>query len=342
MVGHNPGYVTTQGMILAEHFASRTGYKVLITSRVTNRYLRLLDKVATLVRQRRSIDIQCLEMYGGPSFVVEDIATWVGKRLGQRIVMVLHGGALPEFIARYPRWSKRVFARADRLVAPSKFLARAVEPYGFQASVIPNIVDVSTYPFRHRCELSPRLFWMRSFHPIWNPEMAVRVLAGLLEQVPSATLVMAGQDKGMQEQIKRLAQRLGIDAHIRFPGFLDMEAKLREGSAADIFINTNHIDNMPVAVIEACAMGLPVVSTAVGGIPDLLTDGETGLLVPDDDVRTMVQAVVRLLNDPELAGRLSTNGRKLAEESSWERVRPQWEELFTGVAADSEATKGRT
>jgi glycosyltransferase involved in cell wall biosynthesis len=329
MVGRNPGYVTTQGLILAEHFARDTEHSVLITSSNTNRYLRLAEMVSTLLRNRRSIDIQCLEVYSGRSFVVEDVASWIGKRLGQRIVMVLHGGALPEFMARFPRWTKRVLARADRLVAPSRFLARAAERYGFQVQVIPNIVDVNAYPFRHRRELSPRLFWMRSFHPIWNPEMAVRVLASLREKVPEATLVMAGQDKGMQLQVKRLTESLGLNGQVRFPGFLDMQAKIHEGSVADIFINTNRIDNMPVAVVEACAMGLPVVSTAVGGIPDLLTDGETGLLVPDDDDQAMVRAIHHLLKDPDLAGRLSMSGRRLAEQSSWEHVRPQWEGVFT-------------
>jgi len=100
-------------------------------------------------------------------------------------------------------------------------------------------------------------------------------------------------------------------------------------SKTDMFINTNHIDNAPVAVLEACAMGLPVVSTNVGGIPNLLTDGETALLVPDDDDCAMADAIRSLLNDPGLAARLSAQGRLLAERSSWEKVRPQWERIFS-------------
>ena len=138
--------------------------------------------------------------------------------------------------------------------------------------------------------------------------------------------------------MRRLTQELGLNGAARFPGFLDMKAKVREGNSADIFLNTNHIDNMPVSVIEACAMGLPVVATNVGGIPNLLTDGETALLVPDDDDEAMVSAVTRLLQDPELAGRLSANGRKLAESFSWEQLHPQWEKLFSKLMAPS----GRT
>ena len=114
-------------------------------------------------------------------------------------------------------------------------------------------------------------------------------------------------------------------------GFLDIQGKVREGNAADIFINTNRVDNMPVGVVEACAMGLPVVATAVGGVPDLLTDCETGLLVPDSDDAAMVKAIKRLVSESGLAASLSANGRRLAERSSWESVLPQWDQVFSEV-----------
>jgi glycosyltransferase involved in cell wall biosynthesis len=339
MVGRNPGYVTTQGEILADHFAS-AGYPTISVSASPNRYARLCEIITTLLRKRRGINIQCLQVFGGPSFIVEDVASWLGRSFGQRLVMVLRGGAMPEFMARYPAWSCRVLRRADIIVTPSPFLARAVARFGFTARAVPNMLDLTRYPYRYRKQLGGRLFWMRSFHPAYNPEMAVRVLAHVREAVPEATLVIAGQNKGTQDDVKYLACSLGLDRAVRFPGYLDMTAKLQEANAADIFLNTNHIDNVPVSVIEACAMGLPVVATNVGGIPDLLKDGETALLVPDDDDNAMAEAVRRLLRDPELAGRLSANGRKLAESFSWEHVRPQWEKLFRDVLARPRRRRG--
>jgi len=78
-------------------------------------------------------------------------------------------------------------------------------------------------------------------------------------------------------------------------------------------------------------MGMPVVCTAVGGVPDLLTHESTGMLVPDGDAAAMAEAVLRLLDNPDLAGRLSRGGRELARKSSWESVRAQWEALFAEV-----------
>lgn len=330
MIGRTPGWVTTQGERLGD-LLEQEGYPVISVSSSTNRYVRLADIVKTLIARRNEYDIVVLQVFGGPSFVVEDIASWLSQIFSRRIIMVLRGGAMPDFMARYPAWNMRVLKRADLMVVPSTYLKRAIEPYGFQARLIPNVIELPAYQFRHRATLAPRLFWMRSFHPIYNPLMAIRVLAQIRTQVPEATLVMAGQDKGQESEVRALATSLGLNGSVRFSGFLDMAGKMREASAADIFINTNSIDNMPVAVVEACALGLPVVSTSVGGVPDLLTNGETGLLVPDNDVEAMADSVLRLLREPELAARLSENGRALAVRSSWEAVRPQWEEVISEV-----------
>ena len=330
MVGRNRGYITTQGEILSDGL-SKEGYPVVCVSSLPNRYLRVGDIIKTLVCRKRDIDLQCLQVYSGPSFFIADIASKLGKIFGQPIVMVLHGGALPEFMARFPRWTCRVLNRADALIAPSAFLARAMLPYGLQVQVIPNVIHLSHYPYRHRQVIGPRLFWMRKFNPIYNPNLAIRVLAQLKVKVPEASLVMAGQGGELEMEVKGLAEELGVGNSVRFPGFLDMAAKTREWDSADIFLNTNHVDNMPVSVVEACAMGLPVVATAVGGVPDLLTNEETGLLVPDNDDQAMALSVMRLLNDSTLTGRLSANGRQLAIRSSWVEIFPQWKRVFAEV-----------
>jgi glycosyltransferase involved in cell wall biosynthesis len=92
------------------------------------------------------------------------------------------------------------------------------------------------------------------------------------------------------------------------------------------------VDTTQVAVIVAAALGLPVVATRVGGVEHLLGDGETGLLVDDDDDAAMAAAVLRLIDDPGLAERLSINGRALAESCAWDRVHAEWQRLFDELA----------
>lgn len=333
LVGRHAGNATMQAEKLADLFA-RSGHPVRSFSSQRNPYLRLLDTVLQLIRHGRRVDVTLLEIYGGRSFVIEDVASWLARRLGHRLIMTLHGGALPEFTARYPRWSRRVLRRADLVVAPSGYLARMARTQGLPVTIIPNVIDPSVYPFRLRSHAEPRLWWMRSFHEIYNPRMALRVLARLRDRGHDATLTMCGPDKGLEPSIRSEAQAMGLADHVRFAGFLDAEGKAREGGAADIFLNTSRIDNMPVALVEAAALGLPVVSTDVGGIPDIFTNGVDALLTPTNDEAAMAEAVERVLREPELAARLSRNGRALAMQSAWEQVRPRWEQVIRlGTAA---------
>ena len=337
LVGRNPGLVTTQGEILADLFRD-AGYSVIAVSEHRNRFRRLFEILWTLIRRWRQYDILMLQSYAEYSFVIEDMASLLARLSRKPITMVLRGGTIPDFMKRFPRWSRRVFGRADGLVAPSRYLARIMESSGFPTRVIPNVINLDLYPFGERCKLQPKLLWMRSFYDYYNPAMAVRVLARVRHKYPEATLVMGGPDKGELAAVKRLVAEMGLEEAVSFPGFLDMAAKRNHFETCDIYLNTNNIDNMPVSVVESCAMGVPVIATAVGGLPDLLTHELTGLLVPDDDDGAMAESVCRLLREPDLANCLSREGRKLAEQSGWPEVHDGWRGVFDHIWSESQSS----
>jgi glycosyltransferase involved in cell wall biosynthesis len=245
--------------------------------------------------------------------------------------MILRGGSLPEFSKKHPVWTCRVLSRAKAIVAPSNYLARDLAWLGLPIQIIPNTIQISNYPYRERSTISPRLFWMRSFFWFYNPVMALHVAGRLLGIYPGLSLVMAGPDKGLLPETKHIADKLHICAKVSFPGFLDLESKVRLAGQNDIYLNTNTVDNMPVSVLEMAALGLPIVATSAGGLPDLLEHEKTALLVPAGDDQAMAAAVQRLLTEPNLTHRLSKNGRELAESYSWEQVFPQWEGLFSTI-----------
>ncbi|MFO7661676.1 MAG: glycosyltransferase family 4 protein [Chloroflexota bacterium] len=330
MLGVNPGWVSTQGEILAGLLAGE-GYPVRQTSHIRARLPRLADTLRSLYAWRYDIELVIHQVYSGAAFGITDMAGALGRRLGLPQIFVLHGGALPEFAAAHPGWVRRVMRCADRIVAPSTYLAhvfdeilKPVRP----VRIIPNVLAMEQYTFKHRAAVQPRLLWMRTFHEVYHPEMAVEVLADLRQTHSQATLTMAGQEKGLHEAMVAKAEQMGLADAVRFPGFLTAADKAREFAAHDIYLNTNRVDNMPVSILEAAAFGLPVVATRVGGIPYLLTEEETGLLVPGGDVAAMASAVRRLLVTPGLAADLSTNGRVLAESCGWGTVHGQWEALF--------------
>ena len=95
-------------------------------------------------------------------------------------------------------------------------------------------------------------------------------------------------------------------------------------SIYDIFLNTTHYDNTPISVIEAIALGLPVISTNVGGIPYLLKDRETALLVDDNDVDGMVAGIRELISDEDLKDKLVMNALNLVQQFDWDIVKNKW------------------
>lgn len=328
MLGRNPGYVTTQGQILADLLSS-DGYRITSASSKINRFVRLSDIVKTIIGGRRDYDLVVLEVYSGLYFVIADVVASLCRRFNLPLVMVLHGGELPSHLEKHPRWTSRVLQKADKLIAPSSFLADQFARRGFEVEVIPNVIEIENYPFRERSKIAPHLIWMRSFHPIYNPEMAVKVLSKLKETHPEAVLTMAGTDKGIESSVKKLVNTLNLSDSVRFAGFLNFEKKISEFGRADIYINTNRVDNMPVAVVEARAAGLPVIATDVGGLGYLIQNGENGLLVKSEDDKAMVENIKKLLADPALTRKISNNGRSLAEHCGWQEVRLKWQTLFS-------------
>lgn len=330
MLGERGNRLPSQAESLAALFRG-DGWPVRTTSSVENPVGRAAGMAADLVRWRRSTDVVVVPVFSGRGFASADLASGLGHRLGLRVVLHLHGGDLPGFATRHPGWFGRVLVRGDLVVAPSRYLAEA---FGDQAPVrvVPNVVDRSV-PFRLRTGLGPRLLWMRAFEPLYRPLLALDVLGAVRDRLPGATLTMAGPDRGMLAQARSAADGLGLGSSVDFPGVLRGRAWEAALDSHDVLVSTARIDNTPVSILEAAAAGLAVVAMNVGGIPHLLTDGVDGLVVPDGDARAMAGAVVRLVEDPDLATRLSDNGRLLAGRSGWAEVGPQWEELLAGVLA---------
>ena len=136
--------------------------------------------------------------------------------------------------------------------------------------------------------------------------------------------------------LERLASELGLQ-NVTFVGRVAPSEMPALYDAADVYLNGSDIDNMPGSIIEAYSAGLPVVTTDAGGIPYILTDGETGLLVPRGDHEAMAAGALRLLADDALAARLTEGARRACLKYSWPAVRDEWLRLYHELARGSDA-----
>jgi len=322
------------------------GWNIITTSTRRGRVSRLADMLATVWQRRGEYDVANVDVYSGPAFFWAEAVAWALRRVGKPYVLTLHGGALPEFAEQWPGRVRRLLASAAAVTAPSGFLVESLRPYRPDLRLIPNALDLAQYPFRHRRTPQARLVWVRAFHEIYDPSLAVRVLAEIRARHPEAALEMVGPDKhdGSLGRTRAMAQELGVAEAVEFTGRVPKSRIAERVSAGDIFLNTTTIDNTPVSVMEAMACGACVVSTRIGGIPHLVSDGEDGLLVPARDARAMAAAVERLLTEDGLAARLSLAARAKTQAFDWSVVLPQWEDVLlgieTGVATRRGAARG--
>lgn len=311
------------------------GFSVLTVSSRRNRAARFLDMLGTCWAKRRHYELAQVDVFSGPAFVSAESVCWLLRRLGKPYVLTLHGGALPSFAQRWPRRVRRLLASADIVTAPSGYLQEHLAAYRREIRLLPNGVDLQAYPYRRRDTPQPRLIWVRAFHRIYNPALAVRVLARLVERFPTAHLTMVGLDKGdgSLEQTVDTARDLGVTDHLVLRGAVskpDVPFWIDQG---DIFLNTSNVDNTPVSVVEALACGACVISTDVGGVRYLLDDRHDSFLVPPDDPDAMADAVARVIVEHGVGGRLSHNARLKAARFDWPAVLDEWEGVLTSIVS---------
>jgi glycosyltransferase involved in cell wall biosynthesis len=335
--------------LLAERLSS-AGWPVLTTSDKSARLSRLADMLTTVWRRRREYAVAQVDVYSGPSFIWAESVCWLLRRLGKPFILTLHGGNLPAFARRWPRRVTRLLRSASIVTTPSRYLQQSLSSYRDDLLLLPNAIDLASYPFRLRSNVQPKLVWLRALHRIYNPCMAVRTVAHLCSTQPSACgvptldfglrtldfhLAMFGPDKGdgSLEQVKSEVRRLDLEGRVGVPGAVPKTGVPAALNSGDIFLNTTNYESFGVSVMEAAACGLCIVSTNVGELSLLWQDGHDALLVQPGDAKAMAAAVRRILSEPGLAERLSRNARAKAERFDWSVILPQWEALLLEVAA---------
>lgn len=302
------------------------GWPVVRTSARRSKPARLADMLATTISQRGRYQCAHVDVFSGQAFVFAELVSFALRRLAKPYALTLRGGNLPTFAERWPRRTVSLYRAADVVTAPSAFLGNTAD-----VTEIPNAIDTSQYRFVQRQALAPRLVWLRAFHDVYNPVLAVDVLSRL---GPRAHLTMVGVDKGdgSLERVRIRARELGLDARIDLVGGVPKQRVPQFLESADIFLNTTNVDNTPISVLEAMACGLCVVTTNVGGLPHLVTHGIDGLLTPPNDADAMAQAIQHILDDRHLAASLSSAAREHALRCDWNAVLPRWEDLFASMA----------
>lgn len=321
--GINVSTIETLGPLL-----EKEGCHIISSSSKKNIFLRFIDMIYTTIANASKVDYVLIDTYSTLNFWYAFAVSQLCRLFSVKYIPILHGGKLPEKIDKFPFLTGLIFKNAYLNSVPSQFLYQKLKSKSWDNIIfIPNQIEINNYPFKIRSQVNPKLLWVRSLTSIYNPKMGIDVLEQVNRSYPEAELCMIGPEKGMRiDDLSKYANSKNVA--VSFTGRLSKPEWTKHAEQYDIFINTTHFDNTPVSVLEAMALGLPIVSTNVGGIPFLLENNETALLVQDSAVDEMTQAIYRLIENPKLASKLSLNGRKVVEQFDWDIVKNQWKEIL--------------
>ncbi|MGK5055410.1 glycosyltransferase [Janthinobacterium sp. LB2P49] len=289
--------------------------------------LRLPVHLWRLWRTANTVDLFHIMANSGWSWHLQAApALWIASLKGKPALLNYRGGEAAAFLARSPRLVAFSLRRASAIVVPSAYLAGIFEQYGHTTHIVPNVVDLQRFtPDTSAAPPSadgPCILVARHLESLYDNASAVRAFALVRQSYPTARLVLAGGGP-QRAALARLARSLGVLDSVRFAGPVDNAAMPALYLASDIVLNPSLADNMPNSVLEALACGVPVVSTNVGGIPALLQDGVTALLVPPGDPAAMAHAIVALLRAPPRAQALVDAGLAHAATFGWPGIAPR-------------------
>jgi glycosyltransferase involved in cell wall biosynthesis len=211
--------------------------------------------------------------------------------------------------------------RARRIIVPSRYLADIAAGWGLNRSGI----GVLTNPAPAPVDVEPAALPAGTFVFVGRltEQKALPVALAALGEVPDAHLVLVG-DGPERESLERRVRDLGLVDRVRFLGSVPREEVLAQLAGARAAVLSSAWENLPHAAVEALSVGTPVVSTAVGGVPEVVRDGENGLLVPAGDVSALAAALRRILDDDALRDRLAAGAQPsvaaIGRDATYERL----------------------
>lgn len=248
------------------------------------------------------------------------------------------GRAFQEMKSRRPilrflwSWYRRIYLRADVIKTISNYIANEVRDIGYKGpiEVIPNAVDVAkfsaTVPEEKLRALKTRFAKKPSDVFLFTASRLVlsRGVEDVIQSLgflPANVKLLIAGDGEDRDKLEHLARGLDVHERVIFAGHVDHKDLPSYLKMCDIFVRPSLIEGLGNSFLEAMAAGIPIIGTRVGGIPDFLTEGETGLFCDVRDPRSIAHAVERYLNEPALRTRVVANAARLvAVKYEWDIV----------------------
>ena len=296
-------------------------------------FVTFLLYTSRLAFEARKHDVLHIFSAGLSSYTLWTIpALLIGRFYKKKIILNYRDGQAEEHVTTW-RSARPTLKLADRIVTPSGFLVDVFGRHGIRAQSIFNIIETSRFRYRKRRKLRPIFMTNRILEPLYNVDCILRAFAIIQSRYPDAALTIA-HDGCCRPALEKLAEELQL-RNTKFIGRVPHDKIPELYDSADIYLTSPNIDCMPGSLLECLASGLPIVATNAGGIPYIVRDGETALLVDINDHEALAARCFELLEDEKLVEQLTDRGLEEVKRYHWAPVRDQWFQLYRELAVQT-------
>jgi glycosyltransferase involved in cell wall biosynthesis len=320
------GGISAQVELFHKHLlAEGIGCKIFTTQ---GSFLQRVLSPLSLMFEGRDYDVFHIHACSNRGFYPAVVGIIIGKLLKKRILLTYHGGDAAVFFEKRIRFVKRFLLKTDTNIVLSGFLAEVFDQYDIPFTVLPNIMEYSPQSFKLRSIIQPHFISIRSLMPNYNIGCILKAFQIVKESLPEATLTILGDGKSREELEQYVFDNAIED--VLFTGRVsnsDIPAFL---SQADVMVSSPKIDNMPVSVLEGFSSGLLVISSNVGGVPYMVSDGETGLLFDNDNYEMLAEKMLFACSHTELVQEMIINAYKSLGKYRWQSIRTKYIALCQG------------
>lgn len=232
-------------------------------------------------------------------------------------VALLHGGALGRVAGLA---EPLMMGWADAVTVVSKRVEGAYGLRGVSAVYVPNAIDVKVLPRGRERLYTPQVIFVGRL----SREKGVDILVKAVEKVRGAHILVVGDGPE-----KAFLEGLAKGGRVHFLGGQTWRRTVRLIRGSDLFVLPSRMEGLPTALLEAMAVGTPVVASEVGGVPEAVEDGVCGVLVPPEDAEALAGAISSVLTDRGLRASMAENAlRRIEEEYCWEAVLPMYLKVY--------------